>query len=113
MAKIVVNMKQACGKVYFQDGHTEEIGFYMIYSNDHIIFCTDSGKYRYRAWLEFEETLYCDNNPIMPGYLRHEFCKEYVYPGDYDMVQNIRVPCVEWKPVNIEKLELYDSEDKK
>ena len=40
------------GTVYFNDGHTEPIIYYIQCGDDYIEFWTASGKYVYQSWIE-------------------------------------------------------------
>lgn len=68
------------GTAYFKDGHTEEILEATVkdlgLGTQSIEFFTESGRYFYQSWYEFPETLYCDNNPILPSSnFRYKFYK--------------------------------------
>ena len=77
------------GTAYFKDGHTEEILEATVeslgFGSESIEFFTESGRYFYRSWYEFPETLYCDNNPRITGTLRHKF-----YRLEYEMAYSIK-----------------------
>lgn len=102
------------GTAYFKDGHTEEILEAYIgdlgFGSQHIEFYTESGRYFYRSWYEFPETLFCDSNPLVRGTLRHRF-----YKLEFEMVYSIaegRFVSNDLEPrvidVPIEKIELKE-----
>lgn len=105
------------GTAYFKDGHTEDILEATVknlgFGSDSIEFFTESGRYFYRSWYEFPETLYCDNNPRITGTLRHRFYKleyEFVYSiAEGRFVNNDLEPRV--IDVPIEKIELKEQKD--
>lgn len=74
------------GTAYFLDGHTEEITEATIMNLDfgceRIEFFTESGRYFYQSWYEFQETLWCDPKPAVNGNFRYKF-----YRLDYDQVR--------------------------
>ena len=77
MATVIVNAKVPCGKCYFKDGHVEDIVYYTYYSEENIVFITESGEYQFRKWAEplEHEMLYADNRPTMLMIPKHAFFK--------------------------------------
>lgn len=92
------------GTAYFQDGHTEAISEAHVveYSfHTEIEFATESGRYFFKSWHEWPETLYHDNTPIMHSSYQYRFYKlEWVGLDPEPRV--LEVP--------IEKIELKEEE---
>lgn len=76
------------GKCYFNDGHIENILNYIHYSEENIIFYTESGKYEYRLWVEpaDKEMLWVDNNPRILLIPQHAF---YIHTASGPMIADI------------------------
>lgn len=68
MARVFINHKNTCGKCYFTDGHVEDITHYTHYSEEFIVFNTESGRYEFRLWVEpvEYETVRADESPCRP-----------------------------------------------
>ena len=100
MPKVFTNTKTPCGRCYFSDGTIEDIITYTHYSEENIVFSTDSGKYQYRLWAEplEKDMLYEDNRPRMLMIPRHGFYK-FVSNGPGE-------PEVASQQVGIDKIEI-------
>lgn len=101
------------GTAYFNDGHAEKIDGGVIHDESDIEFSTSSGKYYYKSWPEFPETLYYDNNPVTTATLKHMFYqKEPVFENRlvYGYVEQ---HLVDWRiiQVDIEKIEIERQEE--
>lgn len=90
MPKVFANSKTPCGKCYFTDGHIEDIICYTHYSEEDIVFNTESGRYQFRLWAEpaEKEMLYADNNPRILMIPKHAFFK-YDHESDHHYVVDI------------------------
>ena len=78
MPIVMHNSKPLCGKCYFKDGHIENIISYIHYSEEYIVFYTESGKYEYRLWVEpldYEVLSYDYKHMARMPFPRHAFYK--------------------------------------
>ena len=105
MAKIVVDTKNAVGKVYFANGDIEEITGYIIYADDNIVFYTETGKYAYRRF--FEPILDCER--FIMDIPRSRFYKSRITMGDISFNAYTPVEYNEdWFHVDIDRIELLE-----
>lgn len=112
MASIKIIPKDCAGKACFLDGHYEDIRAYVMYKPEQIVFFTDYGKYMFLASVEYPETLYCDNNPVMMGHMKYVFKKARFHVNYYydDMTVD---SCEEWVSVDIDHIMIFDLPEEK
>lgn len=100
-------------KAYFSDGHVEKITGFIKYYDDHIIFDTESGRYRYRAWFDECELLCMKSRRCVMKRKTHEFCKLTLSYEKHFVYGYIEEVCVkEWIPADIDRIEIYEGEEK-
>ena len=98
-------------KAYFSDGHVEKITGFIIYHDDYIIFDTETGRYRYLAYIDvYEPPIEFPVRPIK--HKTHEFCKltlSYEKRFIYGYIEELCIK--EWTPANIDRIEIYEGEE--
>lgn len=100
------------GMVYFTDGHTEEITNYHKYSDDDIVFYTQTGKYCFESHIETKSVPKTKMRDGILQHRAHSFRKSVVTVGSPSLI-GYKVDFDEdWIVVNIDKIELYEAKNK-
>lgn len=93
MATVYKSEISPCGKCYFLDGTVEDIIAAVVYSDENVVFHTESGKYQFRKWWEPKEALrYYDPNPLQTMVPMHGFYKFVRPSSDEPEVAILKVP---------------------
>lgn len=97
-----------CGLAYFTDGHTEEILNYLERRNHYVIFCTETGLYKYE---EYSEPSYeARGLRELITFRTKDYCfyKHDYGIGTFPCCWNVDKRSDYWHPINIYKIELID-----